>query len=70
MESNISWTMNWIANQIKENSTNTKYEGDISDLGNEIGYAVGLCIDNMTDEQITDFIHGIRHGISLTNGTH
>jgi hypothetical protein len=46
------------------------YEGDISDFGNEVGYALGKVIENMTDEQITDFIHGIQHGISLTNGTH
>jgi len=69
-QNSISWQMNWIANKLKENAINTKYEGDISDLGNEIGYCVGLCIDDMNDAQIKDFIHGIRHGISLTNGTH
>jgi hypothetical protein len=31
---------------------------------------LGTFIHNMTDEQITDFIHGLQHGISLTNGTH
>lgn len=46
------------------------YEGDISDLGNEVGYALGNVIYNMNEKQITDFIHGLRHGISLTNGTH
>ena len=70
-QNSISWQMNWIANKLKENAINNiKYEGDISDLGNEIGYCVGLCIDDMNDAQIKDFIHGIRHGISLTNGTH
>ena len=47
-----------------------KYYGDISDLGNEIGYAVGNVVKDMTEQETTDFIHGIRHGISLTNGTH
>ena len=47
-----------------------KYYGDISDLGNEIGYAVGNVIKDMNEQETTDFIHGIRHGISLTNGTH
>jgi hypothetical protein len=44
--------------------------GDISDIGNEIGLAVGYHIENMTQEEINDLISGIRHGISLTNGTH
>ena len=59
-----------IANSLKENAITTNYEGDISDLGNEIGYVLGTFIDNMNEEQITDFIHGLQHGISLTNGTH
>ena len=44
--------------------------GDISDVGNEIGIAVGIVIENMTEEEINDFISGFRHGVSLTNGTH
>jgi hypothetical protein len=47
-----------------------KYYGDISDLGNEIGYAVGNVITDMTETEIRDFVWGIKHGISLTNGTH
>jgi hypothetical protein len=44
--------------------------GDISDIGNEIGIAVGSILENMTQEEINDFISGFRHGVSLTNGTH
>jgi hypothetical protein len=44
--------------------------GDISDIGNEIGIAVGIVIEHMTQEEINDFISGFRHGVSLTNGTH
>lgn len=44
--------------------------GDISDIGNEIGYTIGLILENMTEEEISDFISGFRHGVSLTNGTH
>jgi hypothetical protein len=44
--------------------------GDISDVGNEIGYALGKVLENLQEDEIKDFIHGIRHGISLTNGTH
>jgi len=44
--------------------------GDISDIGNEIGIAVGSILENMTEEEINDFISGFKHGVSLTNGTH
>jgi hypothetical protein len=47
-----------------------KYYGDVSDLGNEIGYVVGNVLKDMTETEMNDFVHGIRHGISLTNGTH
>lgn len=44
--------------------------GDISDIGNEVGLAIGSILENMTEEEINDFISGFRHGVSLTNGTH
>jgi hypothetical protein len=44
--------------------------GDISDIGNEIGFTIGSILENMTQEEISDFIRGFRHGVSLTNGTH
>ena len=44
--------------------------GDISDIGNEVGLAIGSILENMTDEEINDFVSGFRHGVSLTNGTH
>jgi hypothetical protein len=44
--------------------------GDISDIGNEIGLAVGSILENITQQEINDFISGFRHGVSLTNGTH
>lgn len=48
----------------------TYNNGDISDLGNEIGIAVGTAIKNMTEDEISQFISGFVHGVSLTNGTH
>jgi hypothetical protein len=42
--------------------------GDISDVGNEIGVAIGEYLS--TEEELNDFISGLKHGISLTNGTH
>lgn len=41
---------------------------DISDVGNEIGIAIGKYIK--TEEDKRDFIDGIEHGISLIDGTH
>ena len=46
------------------------YIGDISDMGNEVGISIGMIYPNMNPNEIEEFIHGIRHGISLTNGTH
>jgi 2-keto-4-pentenoate hydratase/2-oxohepta-3-ene-1,7-dioic acid hydratase in catechol pathway len=62
--------LNYIANTLKEAVNRVEYTGDISDLGNEIGVIVGHAYENMTEENINDFISGFRHGISLTNGTH
>lgn len=44
--------------------------GDISDIGNEVGIAIGTHLSNFSEEEIDDFISGFRHGVSLTNGTH
>ena len=62
--------LNYIANSLKESVNRMKYVGDLSDLGNEIGITVGYAYKNMTEEEINDLISGIRHGVSLTNGTH
>lgn len=58
-----------IADKINEMSEDVHYQGDISDIGNEIGYCVGKVL-NISPNDTEDFIRGIRHGISLTNGTH
>ena len=42
--------------------------GDISDVGNEIGVTIGEYLS--TEEKLNDFISGLKHGISLKNGTH
>jgi hypothetical protein len=42
---------------------------DISDIGNDIGFAVGKHIVRLGLDK-NDFIRGIKHGISLTDGTH
>lgn len=56
---------------LSNNLPNVEYQnGDISDIGNEIGYQLGTIIKDMTEVEIDLFISGIKHGISLTNGTH
>ena len=50
--------------------------GDLGDLGNDIGIVIGEFITPDDDENEKwgwleeDFKHGIRHGISLIDGTH
>lgn len=62
--------LNYIANSLKESVNRMEYVGDLSDLGNEIGITIGHAYENMTEEDIKEFIIGFKHGVSLTNGTH
>ena len=45
-----------------------KTYGDLSDIGNEIGIIIGEYLDEKNT--VEDFISGLRHGISLVDGTH
>jgi hypothetical protein len=44
------------------------HTSDLSDIGNEIGIVIGKYTDD--ENTIEDFISGLRHGVSLANGTH
>lgn len=57
---------NEIKDKLIDRLFNIPYEGDIGDIGNEIGIVIG----ELTKEEISEFKHGINHGISLTDGTH
>lgn len=58
-----------IIEKILKNFSEIKYyNGDISDIGNEIGVAMGEYLSDK--ENFNDFISGLKHGISLKNGTH
>lgn len=49
----------------------THNNGDLGDVGNEIGICIAKFINNdKVGYEKEDFIHGIRHGISLVDGTH
>jgi len=49
-------------------SEDINYYGDIIDFGNEVGIVVGQFFKSKED--IEDFITGLRHGVSLVDGTH
>ena len=60
-----------ILEQIIKSFQQIQYDnGDISDLGNELGFAIGTALPIITEEEIKNFIVGLKHGFSLTNGTH
>lgn len=58
-----------ILKQISESLSKVSYDnGDLSDVGNEVGIAIGNYVT--TEKEFKDFVTGLRHGISLTNGEH
>jgi len=45
--------------------------GDLSDIGNEIGIVIAKYFNkNKLGFELEDFMTGLKHGISLTDGTH
>ncbi len=60
-----------VSKSVSDHMLNIKYDnGDLSDIGNEIGFSIGQSLKNMGQDEIDDFISGFKHGVSLTNGTH
>ena len=59
-----------ICTELEERFSNISYEnGDISDVGNEVGIIIAKYFsDDFGDKN--DFINGMNHGVSLTDGTH
>lgn len=47
-----------------------KFDGDLSDLGNQIGLNVGHYIGDKLGYEKDDFIHGFNHGVSIIDGSH
>lgn len=58
--------------EISERLLNLPYDnGDLSDIGNEIGIILGKYISKGSfGWEKDDFIAGLNHGVSLTDGTH
>jgi len=61
-----------ISLEISERLSNLPYDnGDVSDIGNEIGIILGKYLSNYSlGWEKDDFISGLNHGISIANGTH
>jgi hypothetical protein len=61
--------LNNLDTELKSRKTNIKHY-DMSDIGNEIGIIAAKYFKNDLGWEKEDFISGIKHGISLTDGTH
>ena len=62
---------NLVVSELSDRLEKLPYDnGDLSDIGNEVGYILGGIIKDMNDEDVQTFIMGFKHGVSLTNGTH
>jgi len=60
--------MNELRDAIVAQLNNIQYPHyDESDLGNEIGIVLGM---SLNQELIEAFMMGLKHGISLSHGTH
>jgi len=60
--------MNELRDAIVSQPNNIQYPSyDESDLGNEIGIVLGM---SLNQELIETFMVGLKHGISLSYGTH
>lgn len=61
-----------ISEEISGSLSNLGYDnGDVSDIGNEIGIILGKYINEKEmGWELDSFISGIKHGISITDGTH
>ena len=55
---------------IIESLNEIDYVGDLGDIGNEIGIVVAKYFSNGLGYEKEDFFSGLKHGISLTDGTH
>lgn len=53
------------ASHLIESSNQVNYSGDLSDLGNEIGYQLPRLYANWTDEDTENILAGVKHGIDL-----
>ncbi|NBP56532.1 hypothetical protein EBU71_08365 [bacterium] len=56
-----------LAKTISDHLVNISYSnGDLSDLGNEIGIILGKSLPQISEQDLRDFIAGVHHGIDLS----
>ncbi|NBO36602.1 hypothetical protein EBU91_03580 [bacterium] len=56
-----------LAKTISDHLANISYSnGDLSDLGNEIGIILGKSLPQISEQDLQDFITGVHHGIDLS----
>ena len=58
-----------VKNEIVKELDDLMIDSDFSDIGNNIGIAIGK-YRNKLGYEFDDLISGIEHGISISNGTH
>ena len=60
-----------VIKELTERSKKLPHDGiDLSDVGNEVGVIVAQYFSDTMGHGKNDFIDGIKHGISLMDGTH
>lgn len=70
VDDSVSLDLFSITKDVASHLLNNNPKGDISDLGNEIGIVLGKYISDKIGYELESFISGIKHGVSLTKGTH
>lgn len=61
---------NRVKNELLTKLRDLTYEGDLSDIGNEIGIIIAKYTSSDFGWELNGFYDGIKHGISITDGTH
>ncbi len=63
-------TTDQIVSEISKRLDNMHTMSDLSDIGNEIGMTIAKYFNENPGYDLDSFIHGIKHGVSLIDGTH
>lgn len=58
-----------LTTELADRFNEISYSGDMSDIGNELGVIIAKYFD-LGIGDVSDFNSGLKHGISLTDGTH
>lgn len=56
--------------ELSDKLSKVAYKGDLGDIGNDIGFIIAKYFDKANYDDLDSFISGLRHGVSLVDGTH